>query len=90
MSLPDDPPIWASDSNTSSVSSGSRSRMTPSAATIEIIEQRLSGQADTKARRPMVKIAVAGGTGLVGRQTVEAVRCHGHDPLVLTRSAAWT
>ena len=35
----------------------------------------------------MVKIAVAGGTGLVGRQTVEAVRCHGHDPLVLTRSA---
>jgi NAD(P)-dependent dehydrogenase (short-subunit alcohol dehydrogenase family) len=61
--------------------------MTPSAATIEIIEQRLSRQADTKARRPMVKIAVAGGTGLVGRQTVEAVRCHGHDPLVLTRSA---
>jgi uncharacterized protein YbjT (DUF2867 family) len=35
----------------------------------------------------MVKIAVAGGTGLVGRQTVEAVRRVGHDPLVLARSA---
>jgi uncharacterized protein YbjT (DUF2867 family) len=35
----------------------------------------------------MVKIAVAGGTGLVGRQTVEAVRRFGHDPLVLARSA---
>jgi uncharacterized protein YbjT (DUF2867 family) len=35
----------------------------------------------------MVKIAVAGGTGLVGRRTVEAVRRFGHDPLVLARSA---
>jgi uncharacterized protein YbjT (DUF2867 family) len=34
-----------------------------------------------------VKIAVAGGTGLVGRRTVEAVRRVGHDPLVLARSA---
>ena len=33
-----------------------------------------------------MKIAVAGGTGLVGRQTVEAVRRVGHDPLVLARS----
>jgi uncharacterized protein YbjT (DUF2867 family) len=33
-----------------------------------------------------VKIAVAGGTGLVGRQTVEAVRRVGHDPVVLARS----
>jgi uncharacterized protein YbjT (DUF2867 family) len=35
----------------------------------------------------MVKIAVAGGTGLVGRRTVEAARRVGHDPLVLARSA---
>jgi uncharacterized protein YbjT (DUF2867 family) len=35
----------------------------------------------------MVKIAVAGGTGLAGRRTVEAVRRFGHDPLVLARSA---
>jgi uncharacterized protein YbjT (DUF2867 family) len=34
-----------------------------------------------------VKIAVAGGTGLVGRPTVEAVRRVGHDPVVLARSA---
>ena len=34
-----------------------------------------------------MKIAVAGGTGLVGRRTVEAVRRFGHDPLVLARSA---
>jgi uncharacterized protein YbjT (DUF2867 family) len=34
-----------------------------------------------------VKTAVAGGTGLVGRQTVEAVRRVGHDPVVLARSA---
>jgi uncharacterized protein YbjT (DUF2867 family) len=34
-----------------------------------------------------VKIAVAGGSGLVGRHTVEAVRHFGHDPLVLARSA---
>jgi uncharacterized protein YbjT (DUF2867 family) len=33
-----------------------------------------------------VKTAVAGGTGLVGRQTVEAVRRVGHDPVVLARS----
>src|SRR5919204_4219476 len=35
----------------------------------------------------MVKIGVAGGTGLVGRRTVEAVRRVGHDPVVLARSA---
>lgn len=34
-----------------------------------------------------MKTAVAGGTGLVGRQTVEAVRRVGHDPVVLARSA---
>jgi uncharacterized protein YbjT (DUF2867 family) len=34
-----------------------------------------------------VRIAVAGGTGLVGRPTVEAVRRSGHDPVVLARSA---
>jgi uncharacterized protein YbjT (DUF2867 family) len=34
-----------------------------------------------------VKIAVAGGTGLVGRRTVEAVRRLGHDAVVLARSA---
>jgi uncharacterized protein YbjT (DUF2867 family) len=34
-----------------------------------------------------VKIAVAGGTGLVGRHTVEAARRVGHDPVVLARSA---
>jgi len=34
-----------------------------------------------------VKIAVAGGTGLVGRPTVEAVRRSGHHPVVLARSA---
>ena len=33
-----------------------------------------------------MKIAVAGGTGLVGRQTVEAVRRVGHDAVVLARS----
>jgi uncharacterized protein YbjT (DUF2867 family) len=37
-------------------------------------------------RRPTVKIAVAGGTGLVGRHTVEAVRRVGHHPVVLARS----
>jgi uncharacterized protein YbjT (DUF2867 family) len=34
-----------------------------------------------------VKIAVAGGSGLVGRRTVAAVRRLGHDAVVLTRSA---
>ena len=34
-----------------------------------------------------MKIAVAGGTGLVGRQTVAALRRAGHDPVVLARSA---
>ena len=33
-----------------------------------------------------MKIAVAGGTGVVGRHTVEAVRTAGHDAVVLTRS----
>jgi len=33
-----------------------------------------------------MKIAVAGGTGVVGRHTVEAVRAAGHDAVVLTRS----
>ena len=34
-----------------------------------------------------MRIAVAGGSGLVGRRTVEAVRRSGHDALVLARSA---
>jgi uncharacterized protein YbjT (DUF2867 family) len=34
-----------------------------------------------------VRIAVAGGTGLVGRRTVEAVRRLGHDAVVFARSA---
>jgi uncharacterized protein YbjT (DUF2867 family) len=34
-----------------------------------------------------VKIAVAGGTGAVGRHVVDRVRELGHEPLVLTRSA---
>lgn len=33
-----------------------------------------------------MKIAVAGGTGAVGRHTVEAVRAAGHDAVVLSRS----
>lgn len=33
-----------------------------------------------------VKIAVAGGTGVVGRHTVDAVRAAGHEPMVLARS----
>lgn len=33
-----------------------------------------------------MRIAVAGGTGLAGRQTVEAVRDAGHDAVVLARS----
>lgn len=34
-----------------------------------------------------MKIAVAGGTGLVGRRTVEALRRLGHEPVVLARAA---
>lgn len=33
-----------------------------------------------------MRIAVAGGSGVVGRQTVEAVRATGHEPVVLARS----
>ncbi|HWI31583.1 MAG TPA: NAD(P)H-binding protein [Microbacterium sp.] len=33
-----------------------------------------------------MKIAVAGGTGTVGRPTVDAVRAAGHEPVVLSRS----
>jgi uncharacterized protein YbjT (DUF2867 family) len=33
-----------------------------------------------------MRIAVAGGTGLIGRQTVEAIRRSGHDAVVLARS----
>jgi uncharacterized protein YbjT (DUF2867 family) len=33
-----------------------------------------------------MRIAVAGGTGVVGRHVVDALRASGHDPLVLTRS----
>lgn len=34
----------------------------------------------------IMRIAVAGGTGLVGRFTVEAIRKAGHDPVVVARS----
>jgi uncharacterized protein YbjT (DUF2867 family) len=34
----------------------------------------------------VVRIAVAGGTGLVGRQTVKALRRSGHDAVVIARS----
>jgi uncharacterized protein YbjT (DUF2867 family) len=34
-----------------------------------------------------MRIAVAGGTGVVGRHVVAAVRASGHEPLVLTRSS---
>jgi uncharacterized protein YbjT (DUF2867 family) len=34
-----------------------------------------------------MKIAVAGGTGTVGRHIVDIVRERGHDPVILTRSA---
>ena len=34
----------------------------------------------------MVRIAVAGGTGLAGRHTVAALRQAGHDAVVLARS----
>jgi uncharacterized protein YbjT (DUF2867 family) len=33
-----------------------------------------------------MRIAVAGGTGVVGRHTVDAVRATGHEPVVLARS----
>ena len=33
-----------------------------------------------------MRIAVAGGTGVVGRPTVEAVRAAGHEAVVLSRS----
>jgi uncharacterized protein YbjT (DUF2867 family) len=33
-----------------------------------------------------MRIAVAGGTGVVGRRVVEAVRAQGHDAIVLSRS----
>jgi len=33
-----------------------------------------------------MKIAVAGGTGVVGRHTVDAVRAAGHEPVVIARS----
>lgn len=33
-----------------------------------------------------MRIAIAGGTGTVGRHTVDAVRAAGHDPVVLSRS----
>lgn len=33
-----------------------------------------------------MKIAIAGGTGTVGRRTVEAVRAAGHEPVALSRS----
>lgn len=33
-----------------------------------------------------MRVAVAGGTGVVGRYTVEALTSHGHEPVVLARS----
>ena len=34
-----------------------------------------------------MKIAVAGGTGVAGRWTVEALRADGHEVIVIARSA---
>ena len=34
-----------------------------------------------------MKIAVAGGTGVAGRWTVDALRAGGHEPIVIARSA---
>ena len=42
--------------------------------------------ADTNEEGAAVRIAVAGGTGLVGRQTVKALRRSGHDAVVIARS----
>ena len=42
--------------------------------------------ADTNEEGAVVRIAVAGGTGLVGRQTVKALRRSGHDAVVIARS----
>ena len=35
-----------------------------------------------------MRIAVAGGTGVVGRYVVEAARAAGHETVVISRSAA--
>ncbi|HEY1573013.1 MAG TPA: NAD-dependent epimerase/dehydratase family protein [Pseudonocardiaceae bacterium] len=37
-----------------------------------------------------MKIAVAGGTGLVGRHLVDALRRNGHEPVAVARSAGPT
>ena len=37
-----------------------------------------------------MKIAVAGGTGVAGHWTVEALRASGHEAIVIARSAALT
>ena len=42
--------------------------------------------ANTNEEGAVVRIAVAGGTGLVGRQTVKALRRSGHDAVVIARS----
>lgn len=34
-----------------------------------------------------MRVAVAGGTGMLGRQVVEVLRTLGHEPLVLSRSS---
>jgi uncharacterized protein YbjT (DUF2867 family)/catechol 2,3-dioxygenase-like lactoylglutathione lyase family enzyme len=41
---------------------------------------------NTNEEGAVVRIAVAGGTGLVGRQTVKALRRSGHDAVVIARS----
>src|ERR1035441_4962431 len=40
-----------------------------------------------RGRGGRVKIAVAGGTGVAGRWTVEALRAGGHEVIVIARSA---
>jgi nucleoside-diphosphate-sugar epimerase len=37
-----------------------------------------------------MRIAVAGGTGWIGRLVVDALRAGGDRPVVLARSRAWT
>lgn len=47
----------------------------------------MGGMSDPHNPSPILTIAVAGGTGVVGRPTVEAVRAAGHRAVVLSRSA---
>ena len=45
---------------------------------------------DRRGRMVAVRIAVIGGTGLVGRHTVDALARDGHKPVVVARSRGST